>query len=140
MLRTVSLAVLVGFGAGTAMPSISHADAEDSLFNQLRKKKKGGQSRVVNVDLATVAPGQVAEELTLTGALKPKETVNVTPQTTGRLEKTYFQVGDRVSQGSLIAELEDGELQQRVRRAEAVIAVSAASVRASFVLPRPGTP
>ena len=93
------------------------------------KKKKGGQSRVVNVDLAAVTPGQVAEELTLTGALKPKETVNVTPQTTGRLEKTYFQVGDRVGQGSLVAELEDGELQQRVRRAEAVIAVSAASVQ-----------
>ena len=93
------------------------------------KKKKGGQSRVVNVDLAAVTPGQVAEELSLTGALKPKETVNVTPQTTGRLEKTYFQVGDRVGQGSLVAELEDGELQQRVRRAEAVIAVSAASVQ-----------
>jgi RND family efflux transporter MFP subunit len=93
------------------------------------KKKKGGQSRVVNVDLASVTPGQVAEELTLTGALKAKETVNVTPQTTGRLKRTLFQVGDRVAQGSLIAELEDDELQQRVRRAQAVIAVSAASVQ-----------
>ena len=79
--------------------------------------------------MTAVTTGQVEEDFTLTGSLKPKETVNVTPQTTGRLEKTYFQVGDRVSQGSLIAELEDGELQQRVRRAEAVIAVSAASVQ-----------
>jgi HlyD family secretion protein len=80
------------------------------------------------VDLTSVETGQVAERLVLTGALRAKETVNVTPQSTGRLEKTYFQVGDRVRQGDLVAELEDSELQQRVRRAEAAIAVSAANV------------
>lgn len=90
-------------------------------------KKKGGD-RTVSVDLATVQTGQVAEQLILTGALKAKETVNVTSQSTGRLEKAYFQVGDRVRQGDLVAELEDSELQQRVRRAEAAIAVSAANV------------
>jgi HlyD family secretion protein len=92
------------------------------------KKSSKGEDRTVSVDLASVETGDVAEQLILTGALKAKETVNVTPQSTGRLEKTYFQVGDRVRQGDLIAELEDSELQQRVRRAEAAIAVSAANV------------
>lgn len=119
------IAVIIGGG----LIFLIGSRLQEAQQEQAAPKKKRGQSRVVNVDLATVTPGQVAEELTLTGALKPKETVNVTPQTTGRLEKTYFQVGDRVGQGSLVAELEDGELQQRVRRAEAVIAVSAASVQ-----------
>lgn len=119
------IAVIIGGG----LIFLIGSRLQEAQQEQAAPKKKKGQSRIVNVDLATVTPGQVAEELTLTGALKPKETVNVTPQTTGRLEKTYFQVGDRVRQGSLIAELEDGEIQQRVRRAEAVIAVSAASVQ-----------
>lgn len=92
------------------------------------KKKGGGDSRLVSVDMASVERGQVAEVLVLTGALKPKELVDVTAQSTGRLKRSYFQVGDYVRQGALVAELEDDELQQRVRRAEAAIAVSAANV------------
>lgn len=119
------IAVIIGGGlvflVGTR---IREAQQEQAAPSQ---KKKGGD-RTISVDLASVQPGEVAEQLILTGALKAKETVNVTPQSTGRLEKTYFQVGDRVRQGDLIAELEDSELQQRVRRAEAAIAVSAANV------------
>ena len=91
-----------------------------------KKKKAGG--RTVSVDLASAEIGQVREILLLTGALKPRESVDVTPKATGRLEKTHFRVGDRVGRGDLIAELEDDELQQRVRRAEAAIAVSEANV------------
>ncbi|MDA0204799.1 MAG: efflux RND transporter periplasmic adaptor subunit [Acidobacteria bacterium] len=119
------IAVIIGGGlvflVGTRVREAQQEQAAPS------KKKKGGD-RTVSVDLASVQTGQVAEQLVLTGALKAKETVNVTPQSTGRLEKTYFQVGDRVRQGDLVAELEDSELQQRVRRAEAAIAVSAATV------------
>ena len=91
------------------------------------KKKKGG-GRTVSVDLASAEIGQVREVLLLTGALKPRESVDVTPKATGRLVQTYFRVGDRIKRGDLIAELEDDELQQRVRRAEASINVSAANV------------
>ena len=91
------------------------------------KKKKGG-GRTVSVDLASAEIGQVREVLLLTGALKPRESVDVTPKATGRLVQTYFRVGDRIKKGALIAELEDDELQQRVRRAEASINVSAANV------------
>ena len=91
------------------------------------KKKKGG-ARTVSVDLAQARIGQVREDLLLTGALKPKESVAVMANAPGRLEKIYFEVGDQVRRGELIAELEDDELEQRVRRAEASISVSAANV------------
>ncbi|MEZ5394286.1 MAG: efflux RND transporter periplasmic adaptor subunit [Bryobacterales bacterium] len=80
------------------------------------------------MDLASANRGQVREVLLLTGALKPKESVDVVAKATGRLQKIYFQVGDRVPKGAVIAELEDDEIQQRVRRAEASLAVSAATV------------
>jgi HlyD family secretion protein len=66
--------------------------------------------------------------LLLTGALKPKDSVDVVAKVTGRLEQIHFEVGDRVPKGALVAELEDDEIQQRVRAAEASIAVSAANV------------
>ena len=96
--------------------------------NAPKKGKKGGGGRTVSVLLSKVAVGEVNEELTLTGALKPKELVDVNPKSQGRLESIHFEVGDRVNHGDLIAELEDDELQQRVRRAEAAIAVNSASV------------
>ena len=89
--------------------------------------KKGG-SRVVTVDLATARSGEVQEVLMLTGALKAKESVDVIAKVTGRLQKVYFQVGDRVSRGDVVAEMEDDELQQRVSRAEAAISVNSATV------------
>ena len=92
------------------------------------KKKKGGGGRTVSVDLSEARRGQVREILLLTGALKPKESVAVMAKAQGRLEKVHFQVGDRVKRGEMIAELEDDELEQRVRRAEAAIQVSAANV------------
>jgi membrane fusion protein (multidrug efflux system) len=101
----------------------------DAQQQQSAVKKKKGDSRTISVDIATVQEGPVAEELILTGALKPKESVDVTPQSTGRLQHNYFQVGDRIREGALVAELQDDELQQRVRRAEAAIAVSAATVQ-----------
>ena len=120
------IAVIIGGGLVFLVGSRIHQAQQEQAASGQGKKK--GADRIVSVDLTSVQPGQVAEQLILTGALKAKETVNVTPQSTGRLEKTYFQVGDRVRQGDLIAELEDSELQQRVRRAEAAIAVSAANV------------
>lgn len=101
----------------------------DAQQQQSAPQKKKGGARTIGVELASVQEGQVAEKLILTGALKPKESVDITPQSTGRLRRTYFQVGDRVRQGALVAELQDDELQQRVRRADAVIAVSAATVQ-----------
>jgi RND family efflux transporter MFP subunit len=83
---------------------------------------------VVSVSVDKARSGQVNEEILLTGALKPKEQVDVNPKATGRVQKLYFYVGDAVKKGDLIAELEDDELQQQVKRATASQAVSQASL------------
>lgn len=122
-----SVAILIGAGlvffAGWRVYEIKQEQAGSGP-----KKKNGAGGRVVSVDLTESKTGRVREELLLTGALKPKETVDVTPQATGRLEETYFRVGDRIQTGALIAELDDDELQQQVNRAEASIGVAAASL------------
>lgn len=90
--------------------------------------KKGG-ARVVSVSTGKARVGRVRLEVLLTGALRPKEQVEVTAKATGRVEKLTHQLGDFVQKGDLIAELEDDELQQQVSRAKAALAVVAASAR-----------
>lgn len=89
------------------------------------KKKKGG-ARVVTVAVMEARKGKLRDVLLLTGALKPKEQVDVTAKVTGRLEKLHFQIGDPIREGALIAELDDDEIQQQVNRAQASIAVARA--------------
>jgi RND family efflux transporter MFP subunit len=118
MLVGVGLVAFVGY-------RVYEVQQEQAAAGQ--KKKKGG-ARVVSVGLGKAEIGQVREELLLTGALKPKEQVAITPKATGRVEKIHFQVGDLVQAGAMIAELEDDELQQQVSRANASLAVARASV------------
>jgi RND family efflux transporter MFP subunit len=86
------------------------------------------RSQVITVSAVRAERGALREQLALTGALKPKEQVDVTPKSTGRLEKIHFHVGDAVQAGALIAELERDELEQQVRRSEAMIGVARASL------------
>lgn len=90
--------------------------------------KKGAGQRVVSVGSAEARTGQVREEILITGSLKPKEQVDVTSKTTGRVEKLTFYVGDAVKKGEVIAQIEDSELRQQVRRAAASIEVVKATL------------
>lgn len=90
------------------------------------KKRAGG--RIINVDLTEARRGEIREELMLTGSLKPKEVVDVSPKVTGRIEQIHFLVGDHVGEGELVAEIEDDELEQQVKRSEATQAVSRANI------------
>lgn len=93
------------------------------------KGKMGGAGmRMVTVETAESRVGRIRERLALTGALKPKEQVDVTPKTAGRVIRLLVNVGDAVRKDTLIAELEDDELQQQVSRAKASVNVAGASL------------
>ena len=84
------------------------------------------QGRKVVVQTVKVRAGKIREKLLLTGALKPKEKVDVTSKVTGRVEKIYLDVGDSVHLGDLIAELESDGLKQQVNWSKAALAVTKA--------------
>jgi HlyD family secretion protein len=92
------------------------------------KGKKGASSRILTVSVDRARTGLVDEEILITGSLRPKEQVDVMPKATGRVIRLSLQVGDSVSTGALVAELEDEELRQQVNRAQAAVEVSRASL------------
>ena len=87
-------------------------DIQEKQAGTNSKKKKGG-ARVVTVAITEARSGQLQDILLLTGALKPKEQVDVTAKVTGRLLKLHLKIGDAIREGDLIAELEDDEMQQQ---------------------------
>ena len=90
----------------------------------------GGGPRVpMTVEMGVVKKGDLAAHLTVVGNLIGEQTVDVAPKTGGRLEHVSVQLGDRVKRNQVIAKIEDREIVEQVRQAEASQEVSKATIR-----------
>lgn len=121
----IFLLVLIAAGAFFAVRVRQASAIRDEAVKKAANKK--GAARVVGVSTGQARVGRLRQEILLTGALRPKEQVEVTAKATGRVEQVTLQLGDFVKQGDLVAVLEDDELQQQVKRAQAALRVVAAS-------------
>jgi len=81
------------------------------------------------VEFATVKRAPVAEQILVVGNLIGAATVEVVPRANGRLQIVSVKLGDPVRQGQVIARVEDSEIREQVRGAEASYAVAQASIR-----------
>ena len=70
---------------------------------------------------ATVIVGDIEDNVTAQGKLEPKEYVDVGAQVTGQLQKLYVDIGDNVSAGQLLAEIDPRVYAARVQADEANI-------------------
>ena len=90
----------------------------------------GGMPRVpMTVELGTAKRGNVAAHLTVVGNLIGLQTVAIAPRTGGRLLSVNVQLGDRVRRGQILAKVEDREIVEQVRAAEASQEVAKATIR-----------
>ncbi|TAD78440.1 MAG: biotin/lipoyl-binding protein [Oscillatoriales cyanobacterium] len=85
------------------------------------------QPQTPKVDpLASLTVPVKSEDLTVkidaSGTIRPIQTVNLSPKTSGRLLELYVQQGDRVQKGQLIARMDAAELQSQLARARAGVA------------------
>jgi len=87
-----------------------------------------GSNRPPLVEVGIAAESAVRERLSLVGALRPRQQVEVVPKVTGRIKRLLVDVGDSVKEGQLLAELEGDEVEQQVLRAEATLAVANATI------------
>src|SRR6188474_3298203 len=81
------------------------------------------------VEFAAVKRAPVAEQILVVGNLIGAATVEVVPRANGRLQVVNVKLGDAVQQGQVIARVEDSELREQVRGAEASYQVAQASIR-----------
>ena len=69
--------------------------------------------------VATVVRGEIVQEVSATGKVKPLDSVSMGFDRTGRVGRVYVKVGDMVKTGQVLASLESGEASAEVAKARA---------------------
>src|SRR4029450_13088260 len=83
----------------------------------------------MTVEVATATRRSIADEIVVVGNLIGEATVAVAPRTGGRVQDVYVRLGDRVNRGQRLAKIEDFEIVEQVKQAEAAQEVSLATIR-----------
>ena len=81
------------------------------------------------VEVGKPTTGDISAELNVVGNLIGATTVDVVPRTGGRLVSVNVKLGDRVSRGQQLAKIEDQEILEQVKQAEASQQVAEATIR-----------
>lgn len=83
----------------------------------------------MTVELAAATRTSMSETITVVGNLEGMSSVEVAPKVSGRLQDVLVRIGDRVSRGQKLAQVEDREIQEQVRQAAASFDVARATIR-----------
>jgi RND family efflux transporter MFP subunit len=81
------------------------------------------------VEFAIAKRAPLAERVLVVGTLIGAATVQAVPKINGRLASVNVHLGDPVRRGQIIAKVEDREIQEQVRQAEASHQVAQATIR-----------
>jgi len=90
---------------------------------------RGGPRPPMTVEVASVTRGDLADQVTVVGNLIGAATVDAVPKAQGRLMDVYVKLGDSVRRGQPIAKIEDRELLEQIKQADATYNVSQATIR-----------
>ena len=89
----------------------------------------GGPRQPMTVEVASVKRADMTESLTVVGNLIGAATVEAVPKVSGRLDDVTVRLGDRVRKGQTLAKVEDREIAEQVKQAQASFDVAAATIR-----------
>ncbi|MGA6926926.1 MAG: efflux RND transporter periplasmic adaptor subunit [Desulfosarcina sp.] len=84
--------------------------------------------RPVPVEVARVEHGQIALHRTFSGELEARTEFVVAPKVSGRVERIFVDIADRVRRGQVVAELDNDEYIQIVAQAQADLEVARANL------------
>ena len=82
----------------------------------------------LSIRVATAQTRKLSRTISVTGSLGPDETVTVSAEVAGRLAAIYFDFGQRVKKGEIIAELDKREYTLQYERSRAALAQALARV------------
>jgi RND family efflux transporter MFP subunit len=83
----------------------------------------------MTVEMTSVTRGDMVDTVTVVGNLIGAATVDAVPRAAGRLQDVYVKMGDHVRMGERLAKIEDREILEQVKQAEASYAVAQATIR-----------
>lgn len=84
---------------------------------------RGSDDQPATVEILTAEAGSLGDSSTYTGTTEPQQQVNLRSQITAQLLDLSIEVGDSVTEGQVIAQLDATALQAAVQQAQAELAV-----------------
>lgn len=87
----------------------------DTLQAQLGKKDS---AKSIDVSTITVAPGNFTNYVDVQGSIDAKDNVQAYPQAQGVITAIYVKVGDHVSKGQTLVQLDNSVLKQQIAQGE----------------------
>jgi RND family efflux transporter MFP subunit len=125
-IKNLSLTNKILLGAGVAAVVVAGWFIVKGLAG--KTEATGTRGGTVAVDIAPIVEGPIRDLGIFSGTLIPKSNYVVAPKVSGKLKKLYVDIGDRLKNGQLVAQLEDEEYQQAVIQAEADLNVAKANL------------
>jgi RND family efflux transporter MFP subunit len=116
----VLIAVLILFGWRVVQNVIKKGEAGS--------KGQGKSGVATPVEIAPVRIASMQDIGRFGGSLKPRAAYSLAPRVSGRLEKILVHLGDQVTNGQLVAVMDDAVYQQELEQARAELAVATAQV------------
>lgn len=113
--------VLAGAGLFGLLPKLT---AKEALADNL----KALESSVPRVEVIAPASGTTARSLKLPGSVRAREETIVYPRANGYVRSWKVDIGDKVEEGQLLAEIDTPELDQELDEARAELEKSKASL------------
>ena len=102
-----------------------------AVYSRLQEEtvpgRRGGGPRAAPVEVAPITIGPMERRRTFSGTLEPRAQMVVAPKVSGRIERLAVDIGDTVTRGQVVAELDNDEYVQAVAQAEAELAVARAN-------------
>jgi len=119
------------FGYYQLMPKENEELTEADAMPKSTKKKS------LDVYAKVIAPQLLTDEIPIIGRLVPDEEVQLSFETSGKITDIFFKEGSHVKKGTLLAKVNDAELQAQLARLEAQVPLAQERVyRQSTLLQR----
>jgi RND family efflux transporter MFP subunit len=124
---TIALVSLAVAAAVVGLVVYSGIRARAATETDLKRATDAAANLIVSVTSPTV--GAPVEEIRLPGTTQPFTDAPIYARTNGYLKRWYFDIGGRVKQGQLLAEIEAPEVDQQLQQAQADLATARANLR-----------
>lgn len=96
--------------------------------NSTSSAKQPGNDSVIPVDVAKVQNELITTGNVYSGVIRPNEEIKLIPKLSGTVVELPVKVGDRVEKGQVLLKLDDKDLINSVKKAEAAEAAAYASI------------
>jgi RND family efflux transporter MFP subunit len=134
-MRKVVVSIIIVACVGAAAFALYRSGGDNAAAGATQQTSgRGGRGNMgprppMPVEFTTVTRAPVAEHILVVGNLIGAATVEAVPRINGRLQTVNVKLGDPVRRGQLLAKIEDREIQEQVRQAEASHEVARATIR-----------